>query len=110
MRETLFSRISSKNLLFCEITIVTFQVWPSPRILLFHDLITDNEAQVIMSLAQPGLNRATVHNKITGEKGDFSEKNITTPLQNKIPNNFFQEVRVFWGTNPRCIIQCYIVE
>ena len=41
-------------------------MWPSPRIMVFHDLITDDEADIIMDLAQPMLNRATVHNKKTG--------------------------------------------
>ena len=41
--------------------------WPSPRVLIFYDIINDEEANILMNLAQPHLNRATVHNKNTGK-------------------------------------------
>ena len=41
--------------------------WPSPRILLFHDIISDEESDILIGLAQPLLRRATVHNKSTGK-------------------------------------------
>lgn len=42
-------------------------VWPSPRIVVFYDIVSDEEANIMMELAQPHLNRATVHNKNTGK-------------------------------------------
>ena len=42
-------------------------VWPSPRVMMFYDIISNEEAEILMSLAQPHLNRATVHNKNTGK-------------------------------------------
>ena len=41
-------------------------MWPSPRIVVFYDIVSDEEANIMMELAQPHLNRATVHNKNTG--------------------------------------------
>ncbi|OZC09700.1 hypothetical protein X798_03394 [Onchocerca flexuosa] len=39
----------------------------NPLIVLFHDIISDEEARIIEMLAVPKLNRATVHNAVTGK-------------------------------------------
>ena len=43
------------------------EVYLSPRIVLFHDLITDAEIETIKELATPRFKRATVQNYKTGE-------------------------------------------
>ena len=42
-------------------------IYPEPRIVLFHDLITDTEINTIKELATPRFKRATVQNYKTGE-------------------------------------------
>ena len=62
--------------------------WPSPRILLFHDLITDEEADALISIAQPRLNRATVHNKKTGKLENAHYRvSKTAWLENDLPED-----------------------
>uniref|UniRef100_UPI00358E9E64 prolyl 4-hydroxylase subunit alpha-1-like n=1 Tax=Myxine glutinosa TaxID=7769 RepID=UPI00358E9E64 len=41
--------------------------WDSPRIVRYHDVISEAEASRVMKLAKPRLNRATVHDPLTGE-------------------------------------------
>uniref|UniRef100_A0A8C4R5B4 Prolyl 4-hydroxylase, alpha polypeptide I b n=1 Tax=Eptatretus burgeri TaxID=7764 RepID=A0A8C4R5B4_EPTBU len=41
--------------------------WDSPRIVRYHDVISEAEANRVMRLAKPKLNRATVHDPLTGE-------------------------------------------
>lgn len=38
-----------------------------PKIVLFRDVVSDNEIAIIKELAAPRLKRATVHNKVTGQ-------------------------------------------
>ena len=62
--------------------------WPSPRITVFHDLISDEEGDALMSLAQPHLNRATVHNKDTGELENAHYRvSKTAWLENDLPED-----------------------
>ncbi|XP_030642153.1 prolyl 4-hydroxylase subunit alpha-1b isoform X2 [Chanos chanos] len=41
--------------------------WDRPRIVRFHDIISDKEISKVKELAKPRLRRATVHDPITGE-------------------------------------------
>ena len=62
--------------------------WPSPRITIFHDLISDEEADVLKSLAQPRLKRATVHNKSTGKLENAPYRvSKTAWLENDLPED-----------------------
>ena len=43
------------------------EVYDKPRIVVFHDMITDEEIETIKELATPRFKRATVQNQMTGE-------------------------------------------
>ncbi|XP_076981082.1 prolyl 4-hydroxylase subunit alpha-1-like isoform X2 [Tamandua tetradactyla] len=41
--------------------------WDKPRIIRFHDIISDAETEIVKDLAKPRLRRATVHDPETGK-------------------------------------------
>ncbi|XP_076981080.1 prolyl 4-hydroxylase subunit alpha-1-like isoform X1 [Tamandua tetradactyla] len=41
--------------------------WDKPRIIRFHDIISDAETEIVKDLAKPRLRRATISNPITGD-------------------------------------------
>lgn len=43
------------------------EAYPSPKILIFHDVMSDNEIETVKSMAKPRFKRATVQNYKTGE-------------------------------------------
>merc|ERR1711978_533118 len=43
------------------------EVYLNPRIVIFHDFLTDSEIETIKSMATPRFKRATVQNYLTGE-------------------------------------------
>lgn len=79
------------------------EAYKRPQIVIFHDFMTDYEAEVVKMLAQPKLKRATVQNYFTGNletaKYRISKSAWLTNREHRVVNQLSLRIQAITGLN-----------